>query len=158
MCSRQQSKRSWILVARCWINTNRNMYPVQVRNLIPRNDSLFFSFCLHFVGLFLSACRWRLLLNAQGIDASLRALSSSYMVGFFFNTFLPTTVGGDITRAYDVSRRGHLMGGKSPTCNRVPQEARTEKSIAVILVERSGGVGICRCWRCSYKSYRKYLS
>jgi len=101
---------------------------------------LAFALSLHFVGLFLSACRWRLLLNAQGIDASLRALSSSYMVGFFFNTFLPTTVGGDITRAYDVSRRGHLMGGKSPTRNRVPREARTEKSIAVILVERSGGV------------------
>ena len=101
---------------------------------------LAFALSLHFVGLFLSACRWRLLLNAQGIDASLRALSSSYMVGFFFNTFLPTTVGGDITRAYDVSRRGHLMGGKSPTRNRAPREARTEKSIAVIIVERSGGV------------------
>ncbi len=96
---------------------------------------LILAFSLHFVGLFLSACRWRLLLNAQGIDASLRALSSSYMVGFFFNTFLPTTVGGDITRAYDISRRGHLMGGSGRL-----SESQMQKSVAVILVERSGGI------------------
>ena len=93
------------------------------------------AFSLHSVGLFLSACRWRLLLKAQEMNGSVRALASSYMVGFFFNTFLPTTVGGDISRAYDTSRRGHLMGDSGGS-----REFRTQKSIAVIIVERSGGI------------------
>ncbi len=61
---------------------------------------------LHGIGFMLSAYRWRLLLRAQGIDASILFLIKSSIVSIFFNNFLPSTIGGDAVRAYDSWRLG----------------------------------------------------
>lgn len=61
---------------------------------------------LHGVGLLVSVLRWRLLLRAQGVDAKLRTLAASYLVGFFYGNFLPTSIGGDAVRTYDSWRLG----------------------------------------------------
>lgn len=79
---------------------------------------------LHVVGYLVSAVRWRILLAGLGADAPLVPLISSYLVGSFFNSFLPTTVGGDVVRIWDTSRYG---GGA--------------KATAAVLVERATGVG-----------------
>jgi uncharacterized membrane protein YbhN (UPF0104 family) len=50
-------------------------------------------------GLVLSALRWRVLLAAQGVSLPFGAAVRLYFVGYFFNLFLPTTVGGDVARA-----------------------------------------------------------
>jgi uncharacterized protein (TIRG00374 family) len=53
----------------------------------------------------ISALKWRILLAADGIRLPLRGLLASYLVGTFFNVFLPSNIGGDAYRIYDVARR-----------------------------------------------------
>jgi uncharacterized membrane protein YbhN (UPF0104 family) len=48
----------------------------------------------------LSAYRWRLLAGPLGFDRPLRHLTGFYFIGMFFNLFLPTSVGGDVVRAW----------------------------------------------------------
>ncbi len=82
------------------------------------------AFALHFVGLVISAVRWRLLLRAQGSDVSLWFLAESLLVGIFFNNFLPSTVGGDLMRARDTAL--HAGSGTG--------------AFTVVLVERASGI------------------
>ncbi|MFN8179580.1 MAG: lysylphosphatidylglycerol synthase transmembrane domain-containing protein [bacterium] len=50
-------------------------------------------------GLVLSALRWLALLRARGVTLGFGSAVRLYFVGYFFNLFLPTTVGGDVARA-----------------------------------------------------------
>jgi len=59
---------------------------------------------LVIVGLVIGAYRWQRLLRALGISVPLRTLVASYFVGLFFNNFLPTSMGGDVVRIYDVAK------------------------------------------------------
>ena len=61
------------------------------------------AFSLHIVGFLLSAYRWQMLLAARGAHFSISHLVQSYIIGIFFNSFLPSTVGGDVFRAYDTA-------------------------------------------------------
>jgi uncharacterized protein (TIRG00374 family) len=63
-------------------------------------------FLLPFIGYFISANRWKILLKAQNVDSSIFFLIKSYMVSTFFNNFMPSTIGGDTIRAYDSWRLG----------------------------------------------------
>ena len=58
--------------------------------------------------LFSAVCctiRWHLLVEAQGLSLSLRNLFSLTMIGSFFNTFMPGSVGGDLIKAWYVAGR-----------------------------------------------------
>ena len=59
---------------------------------------------LFFFNTLLSSVKWRILLHADGIRVPLPALVVSYLVGTFFNLFLPSNIGGDAYRVYDVAR------------------------------------------------------
>ncbi len=54
--------------------------------------------------IYLSSWKWQVILRAQGIHASGLRLFWLYMVGYFFNTVLPTNVGGDVVRAYALGK------------------------------------------------------
>jgi hypothetical protein len=82
------------------------------------------AFALHFVGLLISAVRWRLLLRAQGAEVDLPFLAGSLLVGTFFNNFLPSTVGGDLMRARDTAAQAGSGTG----------------ALTVVLVERVTGI------------------
>ncbi|UCD42209.1 MAG: flippase-like domain-containing protein [Chloroflexota bacterium] len=56
-----------------------------------------------FLGKLISGYRWQILLLAQDIKIPLKTLIASLFVGQFFNSFLPTTIGGDAIRAYDTA-------------------------------------------------------
>jgi uncharacterized membrane protein YbhN (UPF0104 family) len=58
------------------------------------------------LGYLTSVRRWRLLIRAQGGDASLSYLVRSFLVGVFFNNFLPSTIGGDAVRVVATARTG----------------------------------------------------
>jgi hypothetical protein len=62
------------------------------------------AFLLHIIGFIISAYRWQILLKAQSVEVSIGFLIKSYLVGIFFNNFLPSTVGGDVVRAYDTAQ------------------------------------------------------
>jgi uncharacterized protein (TIRG00374 family) len=82
------------------------------------------SFLLHALGLLISAFRWQILIKAQGDHARLSFLAKSYLVGAFFNNFLPSRIGGDVSRIHDGSRYSQSI----------------LKSSAIILVERLSGI------------------
>lgn len=82
------------------------------------------SFSLHTLGLLISAYRWQILIHAQGHHAPLGFLAKSYLVGNFFNLFLPTRFGGDVVRILDGSQHSKSV----------------LKSTAVVLVERLSGI------------------
>lgn len=82
------------------------------------------AFALHGVGVWLSAVRWRMLLSATGTQVGVGRLASSYLVGFFFNTWLPSGFGGDAVRAWDTRREAEGAA----------------RSVAVIAIERGTGI------------------
>ncbi len=52
----------------------------------------------------LNAYRWQLLANAVGLYAPFSRITQYCYVGLFFNLFLPSTVGGDFSRSYYLSK------------------------------------------------------
>jgi uncharacterized protein (TIRG00374 family) len=78
----------------------------------------------------LGAWRWQLLLRAVDRRVSMPYLFGSYLVGLFFNNFLPSNVGGDVVRAASTRRKG----GGSFT-----------QHLTVVLVERMIGLLATLC-------------
>jgi uncharacterized protein (TIRG00374 family) len=75
------------------------------------------------VGILASILRWDQLLRGQGYRVPLGYLSGSFLVGRFFGMFLPSTLGLDGYRIYDMTRQsGDAVG-----------------QVAVILVEKITG-------------------
>jgi len=85
---------------------------------------LLLAFSLHALGLFFSAYRWQILARAQGDRIPLGFLVQSYLVGTYFNMFLPTRFGGDVVRIWDGSKYSRSL----------------TKSTAVVAVERLTGI------------------
>lgn len=48
----------------------------------------------------ISGLRWRLLAKPLGYEGSVWQFTGFYFIGMFFNLFLPTSVGGDVVRAW----------------------------------------------------------
>jgi uncharacterized protein (TIRG00374 family) len=59
---------------------------------------------LLFVNTVLSALKWRLFLLADGVDIPLSRLTTTYLIGSFYNLFLPSNIGGDSYRIYDIAK------------------------------------------------------
>ena len=51
------------------------------------------------------AWRWQEVLKCHGLKQSLWQGARLYLVGYFFNNFLPTAIGGDMVRGYESGRR-----------------------------------------------------
>lgn len=77
-----------------------------------------------FAALVVGAIRWQGLLVPAGIHLTVRQLTRVYAVSAFSQSFLPTTVGGDVARTLLVVRRGPLL----------PRVAST------VLMDRAGGL------------------
>lgn len=59
---------------------------------------------VYILGVFVRAVRWRILLPKSDLPGiRTRRLVQLYFVSFFFNTFLPTGIGGDVVRIAEVS-------------------------------------------------------
>ncbi len=58
-------------------------------------------------GALVRAYRWGALVWAQGVHVSWGRLASLYYVGIFFSQILPTGMGGDAVRMYELSRDDH---------------------------------------------------
>ena len=62
-------------------------------------------FALLFFNTAISTLKWQILLKADDVVLPFNNLLASYMVGTFFNVFLPSNIGGDAYRIYDVARQ-----------------------------------------------------
>jgi len=79
------------------------------------------------LGVLVSAYKWGILLRVQGTPLPFADLIRYYFIGFFANNFLPTIIGGDVARGYQVARRTGDRWGAG----------------ASVLIERlTGGVGL----------------
>ena len=70
-----------------------------------RLELLALVFALLFFNTAISTLKWRILLKADDVSLPFGSLLASYMVGSFFNVFLPSNIGGDAYRIYDVARQ-----------------------------------------------------
>jgi uncharacterized protein (TIRG00374 family) len=79
-------------------------------------------------GMLLGFVRWYVLARAQGLPFTLSAAIRLGLAGFFFNTFLPGAVGGDIVKAAFIAR----------------EQRRRTVAIATVLIDRVIGLwGLC---------------
>lgn len=62
------------------------------------------------------AIRWRVLVRSHNIAVGLWHLIVFYFIGFFFNNFLPTSIGGDLSRAFYL---GQFTGKKATSLGTV---------------------------------------
>jgi uncharacterized protein (TIRG00374 family) len=75
------------------------------------NLSLFLiSLCSYILLFIFLAYRWQILLHVFAINIPVRKLYGMYLIGVFFNNFLPGAIGGDLVRGVDLYR--HTKRGK----------------------------------------------
>lgn len=79
---------------------------------------------LYPLGQIICAIKWQYLARAMGIHRDLKPMVGLYFIGMFFNLFLPTSIGGDITRGLYLD----------------PNSGKTRSSFLSVLVERGTGV------------------
>lgn len=77
----------------------------------------------HIIIIPVRAFMWQTSLAVQNIGVPLKTLISMNLIAAFFGNFLPTSMGGDIVRAYDISK----------------YSGQKVKPIATIIVVRSAG-------------------
>jgi uncharacterized protein (TIRG00374 family) len=84
--------------------------------------------CL-FLALSVVLCtfRWYLLATAQGLSVSFRQIFELTMIGNFFNTFLPGSVGGDFIKAWYIA--GH-------------EKTKKTKAVFTVLLDRLIGLSV----------------
>src|SRR5512141_2843512 len=58
---------------------------------------------IHVIGIAIRTWRWSMLISALGTPIAFGRLFYLYMAGTFFNTFLPTGIGGDVVKIIELS-------------------------------------------------------
>ncbi|MFM8270557.1 MAG: lysylphosphatidylglycerol synthase transmembrane domain-containing protein [Pseudomonadota bacterium] len=75
-----------------------------LKNLILNPLNLFTAFFFLTASALLCTARWLILVRGQGLKFSFQDLFSLFMIGNFFNTFMPGSVGGDLIKAWYMAR------------------------------------------------------
>lgn len=86
---------------------------------------LILSLSTHIFGIWITAVRWNTLLVTQKVKLGTSTLTLTVLIGFFFNNFLPTSIGGDVFRTYDAAKKANIP---------------IETSASIIIVERFSGI------------------
>lgn len=81
--------------------------PAKIKNDISNVNLLLLgiAFLVYIASMAVVAFRWQILLKTQDIHISIWKLIRYYFIGFFFNNFLPSSIGGDVTRIYNIARQ-----------------------------------------------------
>lgn len=66
--------------------------------------SIFLVLALTFIGLVVNNVRWTLLLKTQGLVYNFFSTLKLSLIGIFFNFALPSSIGGDVVKAYYLAR------------------------------------------------------
>lgn len=65
---------------------------------------LLFGFLLYSISIFIASFRLKILLATQNIFLHITNIAKLTFVGYFFSSFLPTSVGGDVVKAFYISK------------------------------------------------------
>jgi len=57
------------------------------------------------VGMVISSFKWQMLAKFKGLDISVQQCFQLYLTGTFINNFLPSFIGGDTYRAYQIGKK-----------------------------------------------------
>jgi uncharacterized protein (TIRG00374 family) len=82
------------------------------------------AFVFSVLSVVTKARRWAVILHARGMGASNWYLFISYLIGMFFNNFLPSGMGGDAVRAFDSART----------------TGRGKEAVTAVILERGTGM------------------
>jgi glycosyltransferase 2 family protein len=83
-----------------WVAWNTNWAEVGAAFARLRLDLWLAAVGLLGVTQLVSAVRWQVITRALGFGRPLRQLTGIYFIGMYFNLLLPTSVGGDVVRAW----------------------------------------------------------
>lgn len=61
-------------------------------------------FIILLIGIAISAQKWRMLAKFKGIELSFSSFFKFYLAGTFVNNFMPSFIGGDTFRAYQIGK------------------------------------------------------
>jgi hypothetical protein len=90
----------------------RDKYPQILKTFASTRIPVFLLGLLIFAfAASVASVRLKLLINAQGIAATFREALSLTFIGYFFNNFLPTSIGGDVVKAYYLSKNTDKKAG-----------------------------------------------
>jgi uncharacterized membrane protein YbhN (UPF0104 family) len=108
-----------------------------------------FALSLYLLAQGISAVRWQMLGKTLGLDGRYSDYLVHYFVGMFFNLVLPTSVGGDVVRAWYLGRtdgKSHrLSEGDSlahPKDSASPQMGRRTAAFLSVLADRVNGFAV----------------
>lgn len=107
-----------------WLLYRTDLHGIEESLSTIRTGWLILAVSLHVSGVFFTAWRWWILLRARGLAVPVLYLARSFIIASFLNFFFPTSVGGDVFRAYDTGR----------------YTGEPEKSLGILLVERLSGL------------------
>jgi uncharacterized protein (TIRG00374 family) len=84
-----------------------------------------------------SSLRWKLLSQPMGFQGSFGRFFALYFIGMFFNLVLPTSVGGDVVRAWYLA--------KTPGAT---EAGRGVAAFSSVLLDRLSGLTVLLCLAC----------
>jgi hypothetical protein len=85
----------------------------------------------------ISAARWQMLGRMLGLGGRWPDYLGPYFIGMFFNLVLPTSVGGDVVRAWYLSRRDQIALSTHP-----PSTSTRLTSFLSVLADRVNGLAV----------------
>lgn len=80
----------------------------QIIDVLKKTDLAIFAagYLVFLLALAIAAFRLKLIIQAHGdVGITYREVLSLTIIGYFFNNFLPTSIGGDVVKAYYLSRK-----------------------------------------------------
>lgn len=89
-------------------------------------------------GQLVSSLRWQMLAAPLGIHVGYPRYVALYFIGMFFNLVLPTSVGGDVVRAWYLARQGRGPG----------EPPRRAAAFLSVLAERGSGLAMLVVMAC----------
>lgn len=102
-----------------------------LKQLLFTPEHLLVAFLLLTFSTLCCSFRWYLIIKIQSLSQTFSSIFSLYMIGNFFNTFMPGSVGGDLIKAWYIA-------------GRVP-EKRT-RAVFSVLIDRVLGLSMMFCY------------
>jgi glycosyltransferase 2 family protein len=84
-----------------------------ILKIIKNTDKLliFYGFVIYFVATYLVALRFKRVVSVQSVEITVKESAYLIFLGHFFNNFLPTSLGGDILKAYYAGKKSNNNKG-----------------------------------------------
>jgi len=96
---------SFIFIFIIWWSLKDKAHELILNLQLSRKNWLFLAFLILTLNIFLIAIRLKMVFSIQKLDLTVKEAIQLSLIGFFFNSFLPTSIGGDIVKAYYASEK-----------------------------------------------------